>query len=148
MWLHVMECPLILLRFSGIFIHYYGPFMSELLYLHQKFTDYISNRYTHSNISTCQMSQQVMECILILFRLLRIVHTIDEYSSLKCCISTKLLRIVFIINTFILIYWYARCSYKLRKFRQFNWFFCSQIICSELHFQSVFRLKHIKTNYL
>ena len=34
MWLHVMECPFILLRFLGFFIHYYWPFMSELLYFH------------------------------------------------------------------------------------------------------------------
>ena len=57
--------------------------MSELLYL-QSFTYYMSNQYTHTAISTSQMSQQIIECILILFRFyLRILHTIEEYSCLK-----------------------------------------------------------------
>ena len=53
--------------------------MSESLYLHQSFTKWVSNQYTYTDILTCQMSQQVMECILILFRSLRILHTIDEH---------------------------------------------------------------------
>ena len=74
--------------------------MSVLLYLHQTFTDYMSNQYTHTNILTRQMSQQVMEFILILIYFFRILHTIDEYSCLKCCISTKILRIACLIITF------------------------------------------------
>ena len=54
MWLQVMEHPLILLRFLGIFIHYWQPFMSEVLYLHQTFTDCMSNQYTHFDMLTCQ----------------------------------------------------------------------------------------------
>ena len=44
MWLQVMECLLILFRFLSIFKPYYLPFMSELFYLHQSFTNYVSNQ--------------------------------------------------------------------------------------------------------
>ena len=36
-------------------------FISEVMYLHQTFTDYMSNQYTHSDSSTYQMLLQVME---------------------------------------------------------------------------------------
>ena len=42
--------PLILLRFLSIFILYYWPFKSELLYLHQTFIDCVSNVMEHSLI--------------------------------------------------------------------------------------------------
>ena len=38
--------PFDFIAFLGLLIHYLGPFMSELLYLHQTFTDYMSNQYT------------------------------------------------------------------------------------------------------
>ena len=41
----VMEGLLNLFRFLGIFIHYYWPFMSKLLYLHQTFPDCVFNQY-------------------------------------------------------------------------------------------------------
>ena len=41
--------------FLGIFMRYWQPFMSEVLYLHQIFTDGMSNQYTHSDMLTCQM---------------------------------------------------------------------------------------------
>ena len=44
----VMVSTLILLRFLCYYIHYWWPFMSELLYLQQTFTDCVSNEYTHS----------------------------------------------------------------------------------------------------
>ena len=44
MWMQVMEHSLILLHFLGIFIPFCRPFMSELLYLHQTFSDYVSNQ--------------------------------------------------------------------------------------------------------
>ena len=50
-------------------------------------------------------------------------HIIEDYSSLKCCISTKVSLIVFLTNTHILICWHARCDCKLRKVRWFNCFF-------------------------
>ena len=37
------------------FMHYWRQFMSELLYLHQTFTDCLSNQYTNFNILTWQM---------------------------------------------------------------------------------------------
>ena len=41
--LQVMERPLILLRFLGIFIQNWQEFMFEVLYLHQTFTDCVSS---------------------------------------------------------------------------------------------------------
>ena len=40
-----MTRPLILFRFLDIFIHYYWPFMCELLYPYQTFTDCKFNQY-------------------------------------------------------------------------------------------------------
>ena len=39
-----------LLRVIGIFIHYYWPFTSELLYFHQTFTNCVSNQYLYVNM--------------------------------------------------------------------------------------------------
>ena len=39
--------------------------MSEVLYLHQIFTNCVSNQYTHFGMSTCQMGLQVMKDSLI-----------------------------------------------------------------------------------
>ena len=55
MWLQALQRHLILLRFLGIFIHYWRPFMSEVLYLHQTFTDCMSRQYTHFDMLTYQM---------------------------------------------------------------------------------------------
>ena len=63
----------------------------------------------NTDTSKCHMWLQVMPLNFITF-FLRIFHKIDEYSCLKYCISIKLLRIVCLINTFILIYWYVRCT--------------------------------------
>ena len=52
-WLQVMEGSLILLRFLGIFIHYWLPFRSKVLYLHQNFTDCISNQKFKIQILIC-----------------------------------------------------------------------------------------------
>ena len=54
-WLQVMERFLILLCFLDIFIHYWRPFMSEVLYLRQTFTDYVPKQYIHSDMLTFQM---------------------------------------------------------------------------------------------
>ena len=51
----VMEGPLTLLRFVGIFIHYYRVLVSKELYLHQTFTDCVSNLCAHIGMSICQM---------------------------------------------------------------------------------------------
>ena len=57
--------PFDCIAFFGIFIHYYWPFMSELLYPHQTFTGCISNQYTHFDILTWQMQLQIMEDSLL-----------------------------------------------------------------------------------
>ena len=65
MWLQVIERSLILLRSLDIFIHYWRPFISEVLYLHQTFTDCMSIQYKYSDMLTCQMLLQVMEGSLV-----------------------------------------------------------------------------------
>ena len=50
-------------------------------------------------------------------------YIIIDHSCLNCCISTKLSRIMHLINTHILICWYARCNYKLLELVWFNKFF-------------------------
>ena len=85
MWLQVMKRHLILLYFLDIFIHYYWLFMSQLLYLQQTFTDYVCNQYTYTDMSTCQMWLQVVECLLVL---LRFFWKFTSTSCLKCCIFT------------------------------------------------------------
>ena len=70
-------------------------------YLHQTFTDYISNQYWYINMSIVTVSYG-MPLNFITF-LLRILNKIDEYSCLKCCIYTKLLWIICLIHLF----WYV-----------------------------------------
>ena len=41
------------IAFFGNSTHYHRPFMSEVLYLHQIFTDCVSNQYLMKLISTC-----------------------------------------------------------------------------------------------
>ena len=53
--------PFDFIAFLGIFIHYCFPIMSELFYLHETFADCMFNQYTHTDISICQISLQVME---------------------------------------------------------------------------------------
>ena len=94
--------PFDFITFSGILIHYYWPFMSELLFLHQTFTNYISYQYWY-------------------VKLLRFF----------CEFCTKLTNIhVWSIvslpnfhryNTHILICWHARYNYKLRRAFGFDW---------------------------
>ena len=54
-----------LIAFLSVFIHNWWPFMSELYYLHQTFTDSVSDQYTQFGILTCQMWLKVMEDFLI-----------------------------------------------------------------------------------
>ena len=106
--------------FGHFFMHYYWTFMSEWLYLHQTFTDYISNQYTHIYIRHARCHSKLWNTFWFYSVFLWILYTIDEYSCVTYGISTKLLRIVCLINTFILIWWYARCNWKLRKVPWFN----------------------------
>ena len=41
--------------FLGIFIHYWRPLMSEVLYLYQIFTDCMSYQYLHFDMLICQI---------------------------------------------------------------------------------------------
>ena len=95
--------------FLCISIHSWRPFMSELLYLHQTFYDCVSNL-------------QVIERSLILLRFLCIfIHHWWSFLCLEFCIFTKLSQIICLIKAHILIYWYVRCNYKLRRILWFNW---------------------------
>ena len=69
----------------------------------------------NTDMSNYQMWLQVMECLLIL---LCFLYKINGYSYLKCCIPNFY---GCLMNTFILICWYARCNYKLRKVFWFSW---------------------------
>ena len=48
------ETPFDFIAFLGTFIHC-RQFMFEPLDLHQTFTDCVSNQYTHTDVSTCQI---------------------------------------------------------------------------------------------
>ena len=72
------------------------------IYLHQTFTECVSYQYAYFNVSICQIWLQAKERPLILFRFLGIF-------THKCCISTKLSQIVYLMNINILIRHHARC---------------------------------------
>ena len=116
MWLQVMERPLILLHFSSIFIHFWQPFISELLYIHQTFTDCISNQYWYVKMS--DVSDETANYgmptnfITFFFKEFCIKLIINVWSIVP---FIKLSEIVYLINTHTLICWYARCNYKLWK---------------------------------
>ena len=42
-------------------------------------------------------------------------YTIDDYSCLNCCISTKLSQIAYLIKVHILVSQHAKCDCRLRK---------------------------------
>ena len=60
-----MELSLIMLCFLRIFVHNWRPFMSEVLYLHQTFSNYVSDWYLQFNMLIFNLWLQVMENSLI-----------------------------------------------------------------------------------
>ena len=78
----------------------WAVFAFDSTYLHQTFTECVSNQYTHFNVSTCQMWLQVIEHFLILLRFFLgiFIYLFDNHSCLNCCISTKPSQIVSLIN--------------------------------------------------
>ena len=50
-------------------------------------------------------------------------YIIDEHLCLNCFISTKLLKIVCLINVHILVYQHAKCNCKLWKNESIAFFF-------------------------
>ena len=116
MLLQVMERLLILLRVLSIFIHFWRTFMSELLYLHQTFTDCVSNQYWYVKMSDMTSSYGTLLDFIAFLRLnIHRLNIIDDHPWLKYCFITKVSQIVCLINTHILICWHARCNYKVRK---------------------------------
>ena len=81
----------------------------------------VQSKHTFEDINmpdvTTTYKISLIKYLLILLRFLGILHIIDDYLCLKCCISTKLSQIVYLRlrNTHILICWHARCYYKLKK---------------------------------
>ena len=71
---------LILLHFLGISIHYWRPFMSEVLYLHQTFTDYVSNQYTHYNMWNVRCNNKLRKILSFNWVLWRF-QCLIQYSS-------------------------------------------------------------------
>ena len=120
----------VLLSFMIIFVFIYIIIdHSKSLYLHQTFADYMSNQYTYTDISTCQMSQKVIECISIFIPLF--ANFAHNWQTFKSKVN------FFLCQTFtdclsnqkkFLICWYDRCNYKLRKVSWFKWvlwkFYC------------------------
>ena len=51
--------------FKNLHTYNWRPFISEILYLHQTFTDCISNQYTHFDMLTYQMKLQVTDGSLV-----------------------------------------------------------------------------------
>ena len=62
--------------FLDIFIYFWGPFMSELLYLHQIFIDCVSNQYWYVKMLDVSASYELP---LNFITFLRILHKIEEY---------------------------------------------------------------------
>ena len=124
MWLQIMECLLILLRFFTNFAQNWRKFMTEVLYLHQTFINFYLMwmiTFFYNKISDVTASNGTLLDFIEFFWVFSYIT--NNHSCLKHCIITKLSRIVCLINTYILIYWHARCSHKLRKALWFNWFF-------------------------
>ena len=63
----------------------------------------------------------------------------DEYSCLKCCIFTKLSRIVCLIIIHILVYQHARCD---RKLWNALWFYCV-FLWIFIHFWRLFIMSEV-----
>ena len=94
LWVGRQHCPIFLHKNECVWC----------TYLHQTFTEFISNQYTDINLSIYQVWLQVMEHLLILLRFyLEFSYIIDEYSCLNYCITNKLSEIVCLINVQILI---------------------------------------------
>ena len=96
MCLQIMEGHMILLRFLGILIHNWREFMSEVLYLHQTFTDYVSDYCTDFVVSTCQMWLQLMVVSMIQFNCREIfIHVWNFVTSsnfYRLCVKMKCWR--------------------------------------------------------
>ena len=104
-------------------------------YLQLAFTKYVSNKYTHFDISISQMWLLVMEHPLILSRFWVFSYIIDDHSCLNYCIFTKLLQIVYLINVHILLCQLAKYNCRLWKvlwFKLRSWKF-SYIILHVWH---------------
>ena len=107
MWLHVLDCLLILLRFLGFFIHNWRAFMSEIFHF-LNFLWFIKEtpnhkKFSYVGMSTCQMWLQVMEGSLIKLHFWEFSYMYDITSCLKRYNFIKLLQIV----CYIIIYGYV-----------------------------------------
>ena len=88
------------MRFFKIFHTFIRPFVSEMLYLHQTFTNYMTDWCIHFGISGYQMWLQVMGRLLILLRYCEFSHINNNHSYLKYCMFTKFLPNLCLINAY------------------------------------------------
>ena len=109
MWLKVMECLLILFHFFVNFAQNWGIFMSEVLHIIDEYSFLKFAEIVHQTATRMRLSEIVP-----------INATRMRLSEIVPINATKLLRIICLINTFILIGWYARCNYKLGTVSWFN----------------------------
>ena len=66
------------------------------MYLHQTFTDCVSNQYTHTDMSTCQTCPQVMACLLILLSFfVNFAHNLRLFMSEMLYLHQKFINYVF-----------------------------------------------------
>ena len=129
-WLQVMEGPLILL-------HFFGNFHTLLLTIHvwivvspPKFHWlYITNQYEYVKMSDVTSSYGMYLNFITFFcnfctKLMNIHVWSVAYRPNFCGLFDK----------FILIFWYARCNYKLVKVFWLNWLFGNlNVWCVTLH---------------
>ena len=125
MWLYVMECFLILLRFFANFAHNWRISCLKFC-IFTKLSRIVSLISTHILICSharlvgklkTKMWLQVVECPLIMLCTYfeNFSHIINNHSWLKCCIFAKLLQTGYLINFHNLVCWYARCKCRLWK---------------------------------
>ena len=107
MWLQVMERHLILLRFLGIFIHFWRLFMSELLYLCQTFPDCVSNQFWYIKISDMTACYGIPLNIITFFLLYKIFLLYYVYTKF--------------LNFWHNIEWDCLQFYNLWKTFRLNW---------------------------
>ena len=88
--------------FLDIFIHYYWPLTSELLYLHQTFTDYVSNQYWYVKMPDVPASYGTPFDFIAFFKVFS--YIIDEHSCLNCLIFTKNSYIVTTIHVCSIVF--------------------------------------------
>ena len=112
MWLQAMKHSLVILLFCEFLKIINNYSCLKWLYLHQTFTNYVSDCYSQFFMSICHMWLQIMERYLILMRFREFSYIT---KCLKCCIITKLSHTVCLIVIHNSVCKYTRCDCRLWK---------------------------------